>query len=159
MSVPIRPDEKPEREYGGRLRKLSFEPGTLAVHQKPRFTIEELKAALFSATYSNPKTVTVKLPQGGTVQVAITRAEPRYEVDKTGEHPSDSPVIFHEYPDWYLEGWVVDGTATPSAQGLRVRMIAYSCGESPELDDMYAQVIPTYECSEGDVFAVSVSDD
>jgi len=152
--------EKPHRDYGN-LRELGFEPETLVANQTPRFTLEDMKAALFSSTFSNPKTLTVKLPQGRTVQVAITKVEPRYNVNSLKlERDKNSPATCYEYPDWYMEGWVVDGVATATAQGLRVRMFVYTGGdESPEPDDMYAQVIPTYSYSEGDIFYVSIPDD
>ncbi|MGR6971410.1 hypothetical protein ACU639_17785 [Streptomyces cynarae] len=142
------------------LRKLGFQPETLVAHQKPRFTIEDIKAALFSTTYSNPKTLTVILPKGHTVQVAITKAEPHYNVNGLKlEADENSPATCYEYPDWYMEGWVVDGIATATAQGLRVRMFVYAHGDdSPEPDDMYAQVIPKYSYSEGEIFSVFIPD-
>ncbi|MFJ2213483.1 hypothetical protein ACIQVO_13560 [Streptomyces sp. NPDC101062] len=129
--------------------------------QKPRFTVEDLKAALFTTKYSDPTTLTVMLPKGKTVQVAISKVEPRYSVNRIKlEDDENSPVTSYEYPDWYVEGWVADGNATATSQGLRVRMFAFSCGdESPELDDMYAQIIPTYSYSEGEIFYVHIPHD
>lgn len=151
--------EAPARD--SKLRELGFEPETLVANLTPRFTLEDIKAALFSTTYSNPKTLPVILPEGRRVQVAITKAEPRYNVNSLKlEADENRPVTCYEYPNWYLEGWVVDGIATATAQGLRVRMFVYTGGDdSPEPDDMYAQVIPTFSYSEGEVFNVFIPDD
>lgn len=152
---------EPKSSNSRQLRELGFQPETLVAHQRPRFTLADVQAALFDTTYSDPKTVTVLLPKGRRVQVAITRAEPRYSLNGLKlEANENSPITSYEYPDWYMEGWVVDGIATATSQGLRVRMFAYACGDdSPELDDMFAQVIPTYSYSEGEVFYVSTPDD
>lgn len=151
MSEPISSGAEPRRKND--LRNLGFEPGTVVADQTPSFTLEDLKTALFSSTYRDPKTLTVTLPEGRTVKVAVSMAEPRYSVT-LDDATHDAPT-FYAYPDWYIEGWVDDGLATATAQGLRVRMYAYSGGDdSPELEDMYAQIIPTSSTTEGDVFCV-----
>ncbi|MCX4742777.1 hypothetical protein [Streptomyces antibioticus] len=159
MSEPNSTAEPPQRDHD-ELRQLGFEGGTLVAQSKPRFTVDDLKAALFNTTYGSPKTIPVKLPRGRTVQVVITKAEPRYAPNalKMSDEDYKGPPTCYEYPDWYIEGWVADGIASFDAQGLRVRMFVYACGDdSPELDDMYAQVIPTYPM--GEIFYVTVSDD
>ncbi|OCC09542.1 hypothetical protein [Streptomyces sp. PTY087I2] len=148
---------KPHRKND--LRNLGFEPGTVVVDQRCGFTLDDLKTALFSSTYRDPKTLPVALPEGRTVKVAVSLAEPRYAVDLMTMDDDDyhGPVAFYPYPDWYIEGWVDDGIATATAQGLRVRMYVYYGGDRPDdsdLVEMYAQIIPTSGTTEGDIFCV-----
>jgi hypothetical protein len=156
----------PHRVYGSYLRDMGFEPGTLVTQSTPRFTIVDLKVALFNTRYNDLVTVPVTLVAGSTVhtvQVVISKMEPRYSVNLLRQDAAEGtePDTFFEYPNWYLEGWIRDGLATHTSQGLRVRMYV-TCfrDESPEFDDVYAQIIPNHSDSDltQHMFEVSVED-
>ncbi len=122
------------------MRDKGFEPGTVVLTSRPDFTAEDIKVSAFNTQFSNPKTITIKLYGLGTVQVAITTLRLAFQESDNEEGPG-----YYETPDWYLEGWIVDGTSTYQSQRARVRAWAYS-GDDPEnptlIEEVEAQLIP-----------------
>ncbi|WP_410623212.1 hypothetical protein [Amycolatopsis sp. cmx-8-4] len=123
------------------LRSQGFEAGAEAGNvvftSMPDFTVEDMKAAAFDTRHSNPKTIPVKLHRLGTVQVAITTLRLTFQ-----ERDDEEVTGYYETPNWYLEGWIVDGTSTHHDQ--RVRAYVYSDGpnETVMVEEVEAQVIP-----------------
>lgn len=135
-----------ESDHIKKLREKGFEPGTTLFTSRPAFTIEDMKASAFDTRYSNPKTIPVKLEHGIAVQVAVTVARTVFATNKMGDDHLDQPTVYFEYPDWYLEGWIVEEGSSYGDQKRRVRAYVYSSGLDDRdilVDEVIAQVIPT----------------
>ncbi|NBM14979.1 hypothetical protein [Streptomyces sp. GC420] len=132
------------------LRARGFESGSIVYFASPKFTTEDMMAAVFMTKRSAPKTLPIQLSDTAIVNVAVSMVRPVFSEDlatmqelKDEGTPAKEP-IYHENPDWYIEGWAVDMKANDGTQPLRVR--AYVFSDNP-LDEarpgiIEAQIIP-----------------
>lgn len=138
---------------GSILRKQGFEAGSVVLDSRVDFTIGDMAASMFESRQSAPKTVPVRLYGIGTVQVAITILRAVFSDDSYTDDitPSERDVI--EFPNWYFEGWIVDGTSSYVDQRMRVRGYAWPVGSlDPQAIDLtQAQIIPMNPDPEGQI--------
>lgn len=130
--------------YTMTLRRRGFEAGSVVLESLAGFTIDDMTASIVESRRSTPQTVPVALYGLGTAQVAVTGLRLVFNDEAYGVDSESSERDFIEFPNWYFEGWIVDGDSTYLDQRVRVRGLAYPVG-SPNpnaFDIVEAQIIP-----------------
>jgi hypothetical protein len=132
--------EADNQRSSNELKAKGFEPGT-PVYQnlQVRFTVTDLKERLGSP-YDAPRPIYVNPDDEllGAMPVVITSMTAVYPLLE------GDPLCCQQYPDWKLEGWVINSGFNPHQGLMRVRMYVFGGDRSnPEaLDDLMIQRIP-----------------
>jgi hypothetical protein len=117
-SMDLAGDERPAHE---RL----FLPGVFTSACDVEFTIDDVKAALFESTYSNPKYLEFKLDDTNMMRVAVEAVRAVYTTYNEG-------LGCFETPDWMIYGWLPKSGYDPYPDIARVR-----CFLSMDQDDIH----------------------
>jgi hypothetical protein len=143
MSEENKPTVPRDQDDDTMLADARFEPGETAYLFWPDFTREDLKAALFQSSHDNPKTLTIRLnlpePIDASVEteMVVRRLDPIYIYETVeGRRQPCTP-----YPDWYIEGELVNETAYGPA-GTVVRIYVIDGDKNEDYSDAYIQRIP-----------------
>jgi hypothetical protein len=140
----------PSFSQSDEMRARGFESGSIVYFATPKFTTDDMKAAVFMTKRSVPKTLPIQLSDTTMVNVAVSMVRPVFSEDEcTMESLEEAgtpakETLYHENPDWYIEGWAVDAKANDGMQPLRVRAYVFSDNPRDEIRPgmIEAQIIP-----------------
>ncbi|MEU5046853.1 hypothetical protein [Streptomyces griseorubiginosus] len=142
------------------LKAKGFEAGTLVFSFEPRFTVEDLKDAVFNTRYSSRVTIPIRLNHDDLVRVALRQVRVVFDEDGPINAPADRPKTYHETPDWRFDGWVED--ASSQFNGHPVRGYIVGVGTEAGYDDepcrVYVQLIPDSVDPDGEITYQDVDD-
>lgn len=111
-------EEQPGSHYYVRLRSYGFEPGETVYKIWPRLLLEELKEAQYSTTYTNPKTLRIKLSKDEAFNVIVQTVSTLFIEDVDREYESG----YFPHPNWLVEGWILTSAPNWTGEGMRFRM-------------------------------------
>ena len=114
------------------LAAFGFKPGVVISSNEPNFGFADLRDALFESTYSNPKTIPVRIDKVDTLNVLVDSVRAVYVPDDVVRLPSRA-IAYHDNPDWYVEGRIRSYT-----QAVRLYVIASTLHD---VDEVYIQLI------------------
>ncbi|WP_406158250.1 hypothetical protein [Streptomyces canus] len=133
------------------LKAMGFEAGTVVFSSDPRFTVDDLKTAVFSTRYSSRVTVPVQLSHDDLVQVSLHRVHVVFAEDGPTNAPAERPKTYHETPEWRFDGWVEDVSSRFNGQPVR----GYIVGVSDDTDTtpcrVYIQLISDSADPDGEI--------
>jgi hypothetical protein len=105
------------------------------------FTLDDVKAALFESTYSNPKYLVFKLDDENTMRVAVEAVRAVYSTYERG-------LGCFERPDWMIYGWLPKSGYDPHPDIVRVRCYLQA-DRNGRFEGAEVQHVPTGDTSIG----------
>lgn len=103
------------RTESARLRRLRFEAGEPVYQFDIRFTLDDIAQVLLHSPHSQPKTLSIRLRGIGNLQVVVESLHKVYQTGIIVDAQS-------QFPDLFLEGWVLDTATDYRTPTARVRM-------------------------------------
>ncbi|MDQ0776326.1 hypothetical protein QF026_004792 [Streptomyces aurantiacus] len=109
-------------DYSDELLPLGFTPGEAIIENDPsNLKVEDFRDSLFGSTATEPKTVSIRVTRhGDTVAITVDLIRAIWVVNDGIKAPVEQRV-YHDIPNWYIEGQVV-----MSSVRVRIRLIAVS---------------------------------
>lgn len=105
-------DER-ERRLSDQLKQLGFQPGEPVRTCEPGFTLDELKNRFLTSTFNHPRPITVW--DGKTVGGLQVVVESIRQVFVQREKDGEGLLTFHEVANLWLEGWLIEHSASREA--------------------------------------------
>jgi hypothetical protein len=107
------------------------------------FTIDDVKAALFDSTYSDPNYLEFKLDDhGSTMRVAVEAVRAVYTTYNEG-------LGCFQTPDWMVYGWLPKSGYDPYPDIVRVRCFLSMDKDDIHISEAEVQRVPTGDTSVG----------
>ena len=122
-------------------KAMGFEAGE-SIHQfTPRFSKQELRAALFDSTYNGP--IALAIETDGSVHLKVIVALVKTVYIPNVVALNDSPLGCWQLPDFYLEGWLLKSGFDPYNEVVQVRAILRTQdSDDGSFDVGYIQRVP-----------------
>ncbi|MFI5888112.1 hypothetical protein [Streptomyces sp. NPDC051554] len=132
------------------LRAMGFEAGTVVFSFDPRFTVDDLKAAVFSTLYNSRVTIPIRLNHDDQVDVALLQVRVVFDEDGPINAPADRPKTYHETPDWRFEGWIEDASSRLHGHPVRGYIVGVSDDDTTP-SRVYIQLVPNSADPDGEI--------
>lgn len=132
------------------LRAMGFEAGTVVFSFDPRFTVDDLKAAVFNTLYNRRITIPVQLGYDDLAKVTLYHVHVVFAEDSPTNAPADRPKTYHETPDWRFEGWVEDASSRLHGHPVRGYIVGVSDDDTTP-SRVYIQLIPGNTDPDGEI--------
>lgn len=131
------------------LKPIGFKPGRAVVfHDPSAFTVGDLLDSLCKSTVAHPRAVSIPVNINAFAPVVIDTARRLWVEDETAEAPAGE-VVYHNDPDWYMEGQLHQSTA-------RVRLYVITCDGS-HIEDLRVQYIVDEAAVDGIIRVVPIN--
>lgn len=133
------------------LKVMGFEAGTVVFSFDSRFTVDNLKDAVFNTRYSRLVTIPIRLNHDDLVRVALRQVHVVFVEDGPINTPADRPKTYHETPDWRFDGWVEDASSQFNGQPVRGYIVGVSDDADPTPSRVYIQLVPSSADPDGEI--------
>lgn len=131
-------EEQPGSRYYVMLKSYGFEPGETVYKIWPRLSLEELKEAQYDTTYTDPKTLRIKLSEDEAFNVIVQTVSTLFIEDVDGEHESG----YFLYPNWLVEGWILTSAPRRTGEDMRFRMCLEGFTGGKTISEGWFQRVP-----------------
>lgn len=111
-------EEQPGSTLYAMFKEYGFEPGETVYKIYPHLPLEELKEAQYGSTYTDPKTLRIKLSEDEAFNVIVQTVSILFIEDVDGNHESG----YFLYPNWLVEGWILTSALNRTGDAMRFRM-------------------------------------
>lgn len=133
------------------LKRRGFEPGESVHRFRPEFELGDLQESLFGSTYSLPRHLEMNIGGGvGMLRVVVDCVKQFYLPH--AHCVDDKPLGCYDYPEWYIEGWLLKSGFDPYGEVVRVRMFVQTVAGA--FDTALIQRIPANPDPDGLVLVV-----
>jgi hypothetical protein len=138
--------EQPGSRFYAMLKAYGFEPDTTVYKICPFLSLENLKEARYGSTYTDPKTIRVKLSKEESLNVVVLAVSALFIKDEGGEF---SETGYFPHPNWLIEGWVL--SSDPTSQVVRVRICLEGFVGETTISEAWLQRVPKNSDPDGSI--------